>query len=115
MKESDNPIYVHAGSNHPPKVIENIPKGIIKRVSSISATKSVAISLLATGVAQGKKDFGPVFLALKQKNKVTKTSCIMFSRIFSVVKPSNCNSKNCQNAALTSKKFNSTEFTQLLK
>ena len=41
LKPNDTPIYVDAGSNHPPKVIENIPKGINKRLSTISATKQI--------------------------------------------------------------------------
>ena len=40
-KPNDTPIYVHSGSNHPPKVLENIPKGINRRLSSISATKEI--------------------------------------------------------------------------
>ena len=41
IKPNDTPIYVDAGSNHPSKVLENIPKGINKRLSSISATKEI--------------------------------------------------------------------------
>ena len=41
LKPNDTPIYVDAGSNHPHKVIENIPKGINRRLSTISATKQI--------------------------------------------------------------------------
>ena len=41
LKPNDTPIYVDAGSNHPPKVLENIPMGINKRLSTISATKEI--------------------------------------------------------------------------
>ena len=41
LKENDTPIYVHAGSNHPPLVLKNIPKGINRRLSMISATKEI--------------------------------------------------------------------------
>ena len=41
MKPNDTPIYVHTGSNHPPKVLQNIPKGINRRLSLISATKEI--------------------------------------------------------------------------
>ena len=41
MKPNGEPIYVHAKSNHPPKILENIPKGINKRLSTISASKEV--------------------------------------------------------------------------
>ena len=40
-KPNDTPIYVDASSNHPPKVIENIPMGINRRLSTISATKEI--------------------------------------------------------------------------
>ena len=41
LNPNDTPVYVDAGSNHPPKVIENIPKGINRRLSTISATKQI--------------------------------------------------------------------------
>ena len=41
MKQNDVPVYVDAGSNHPPQVLENIPKGINKRLSTISASKDI--------------------------------------------------------------------------
>ena len=41
LKPGDTPVYVDVGSNHPPKVLANIPKGINRRLSSISATKEI--------------------------------------------------------------------------
>ena len=41
LKPSDTPIYVSAGSNHPPKVLENIPKGVNKRLSTISSSQAI--------------------------------------------------------------------------
>ena len=41
IKPNDTPTYVHAGSNHPQKVLDNIPKGINRRLSSISASKEI--------------------------------------------------------------------------
>jgi hypothetical protein len=41
LKPNDTPVYVDAGSNHPPKVLENIPKGINRRLSTISASKDI--------------------------------------------------------------------------
>ena len=41
MKENNVPLYVHVKSNHPPKVIQNIPMGINRRLNSISASKDV--------------------------------------------------------------------------
>ena len=41
IKENNAPLYVDAGSNHPSKVLENIPKGINRRLSQISATNSI--------------------------------------------------------------------------
>ena len=43
LKPGDTPVYVDVGSNHPPKVLENIPKGINRRLSSISATKETRL------------------------------------------------------------------------
>ena len=36
MKPNFKPLYVHTRSNHPPKVIEAIPKGVNYRLSNIS-------------------------------------------------------------------------------
>ena len=40
-KPNDTPIYVNAKSNHPPSVLRNIPKGINRRISDLSATKEI--------------------------------------------------------------------------
>ena len=40
-KPEDNPIYVSRESNHPQKVLENIPTGINKRLSRISCTEEI--------------------------------------------------------------------------
>ena len=41
LKPNDTPIYAHAGSNHPPHILKNIPKGVNKRLSRISSTKEI--------------------------------------------------------------------------
>ena len=41
MKPNDTPVYVDAGSNHPVKVLENIPRGMNRRLSSISANSEI--------------------------------------------------------------------------
>ena len=41
MKENDVPVYVNSKSNHPPVVLENIPLGVNRRLSRISANKDV--------------------------------------------------------------------------
>ena len=41
LKPNDTPIYVDAGSHHPRTVLDNIPKGINKRLSTISASKEI--------------------------------------------------------------------------
>ena len=41
MKDNDIPIYVNKASNHPPSVLENIPLGINKRLSRISANEEI--------------------------------------------------------------------------
>lgn len=40
-KPNDTPLYVNIKSNHPPSVKRNIPKGINKRLSTLSASKAV--------------------------------------------------------------------------
>ena len=41
MKEGDKPLYVNSKSNHPPAIIKNIPQGINKRLSGLSANQEV--------------------------------------------------------------------------
>ena len=41
LKPNDTPIYVDAGSNHTKTVLDNIPKGINKRLSTISASNEI--------------------------------------------------------------------------
>ena len=41
IKPGDKPLYVNAGSNHPPSILKNIPIGVNKRLCEISATKEV--------------------------------------------------------------------------
>ena len=41
MKENHTPVYVHSQSNHPPLVLKNIPAGVNRRLSRISANKDV--------------------------------------------------------------------------
>ena len=39
-KPNNEPLYVHAQSNHPPVVIKHLPKNITHRLSSISCDKT---------------------------------------------------------------------------
>ena len=41
MKENDQPLYVDSKSNHPPLVLKNIPLGVNRRLSKISANKEI--------------------------------------------------------------------------
>ena len=41
MKENHTPVYVHSQSNHPPLILKNIPEGVNRRLSKISASKDV--------------------------------------------------------------------------
>ena len=41
MKPNNDLLYVHRKSNHPPSVTKNIPAGVNKRLSSISANEGV--------------------------------------------------------------------------
>jgi hypothetical protein len=42
IKPGDKPTYVHSQSNHPPRIIKNIPLSIIKRLAKISANKAAS-------------------------------------------------------------------------
>ena len=49
MKPNNIPLYVNTQSNHPPNILKNIPEGINKRLSTISANENVfnsAVSLI---------------------------------------------------------------------
>ena len=39
MKPNDTPVYVNKSSNHPPKILKNIPASVNRRLSNTSATK----------------------------------------------------------------------------
>ena len=41
MKPNNIPIYVNKQSNHPPNILTNIPEGINKRLSTISAIENI--------------------------------------------------------------------------
>ena len=41
MKENDTPLYVHSGSNHPPRILKNIPISVNRRLSKISSSKEL--------------------------------------------------------------------------
>ena len=41
MKPNDTPLYVHSQSNHPKKVLDNIPLAVNDRLNRISANKNV--------------------------------------------------------------------------
>ena len=40
-KPNNDPIYVHKDSNHPPQVLEELPKTIGKRISTISSSTEI--------------------------------------------------------------------------
>ena len=41
IKPNDIPLYVHKQSNRPPSIIKNLPAGINKRLSSLSANEQI--------------------------------------------------------------------------
>jgi hypothetical protein len=41
IKPNDTPRYVNKMSNHPPSIIRNLPDGINKRLSSLSANEEI--------------------------------------------------------------------------
>ena len=40
-KPNDTPLYVHKNSNNPPSILKNLPAGINKRLSSLSANEEI--------------------------------------------------------------------------
>ena len=40
-KPNDEPIYLHTMSNHPPRILENLPKAIGRRVSDLSCDHQI--------------------------------------------------------------------------
>ena len=45
-KPGDKPLYVSSWSNHPPRVLQNIPLGINKRLCEISSNKEVFLAAI---------------------------------------------------------------------
>ena len=45
LKPGDTPLYVHADSNHPPRILKNIPKSINKRLSALSSNEDMFLSV----------------------------------------------------------------------
>ena len=41
MKENNAPLFVNTKSNHPPRVLKNIPLGLNRRLSRISANQTL--------------------------------------------------------------------------
>merc|ERR1711873_160545 len=41
MKDNYSPVYVNKQSNHPPLILKNIPLGVNRRLSKISANKDI--------------------------------------------------------------------------
>ena len=41
MNPNDSPVYVHEQSNHLPRILQNIPMSVNKRLNSISSSKEV--------------------------------------------------------------------------
>ena len=54
-KPGDGPLYVSSWSNHPPRVLKNIPLGINKRLSEISSTKEVFMEAIPPYQAELEK------------------------------------------------------------
>ena len=48
LKEGDTPLYVNAGSNHPPLMLKNIPASINRRLSALSSSEELFNSVSPT-------------------------------------------------------------------
>ena len=46
IKENDVPLYVHSDSNHPPVVLKNIPESINRRLSALSSSEEMFLSVV---------------------------------------------------------------------
>ena len=54
-KPGDKPLYVNSQSNHPPRVLKNIPIGINKRLCEISSNKEVFMEAIPPYQAELEK------------------------------------------------------------
>ena len=54
-KPGDKPLYVSAWSNHPPRVLKNIPLGINRRLCDISSNKDVFLEAIPPYQAELEK------------------------------------------------------------
>ena len=41
VKDNHLPLYVHKESNHPPRVLKNIPEGVERRISNLSSSEAI--------------------------------------------------------------------------
>ena len=90
MKENDQPLYVDINSNHPPLVLKNIPLGINRRLSKISANKEIfdkakkpyQDALQRSGYSHILEYTPPTELPTKKKNR--KLPVTWFNPPFSV-------------------------------
>ena len=68
-KPNDNPVYIHAESNHPPHVTKHLPVSINKRLSQISSDEK------AFDRAKGEYEKALQESKNPQKTKVWKEHC----------------------------------------
>ena len=76
MKENDQTLYVDINSNHPPLVLKNIPLGVNRRLSRISANKEIFEAAkqpfqdaLARSGYNHTLEFSPPIQPRKKKNR----------------------------------------------
>lgn len=85
-KPNDTPLYVSTQSNHPPGILKNIPKGISKRISSVSCNEEVfkeAIPIYEDALAASGYPREMVFDKRTAKKKRRKRKIIWFNPPFS--------------------------------
>ena len=90
MKENDTPTYVSMKSNHPPAILKNIPLGVNRRLSRISANNTVfnaaaapyQEALASSGYSHTLEFQPPQELTTKKKNR--KRNITWFNPPYSV-------------------------------
>ena len=76
IKDNDTPMYVNIKSNHPPSVIKNIPLGVNRRLSRISANKTVFDAAAPTfQEALQKSGYNHQLTFEPPQNRNTKRKC----------------------------------------
>ena len=87
-KPGDKPQYVNAWSNHPPRVLENIPIGINKRLCEISSNEEVFLEAIPPYQAELDRcgySHKLVWMEINVKTNVGKEFLMLLDKHFPIV------------------------------